>query len=273
MTVVSSLWIGSSLSTLERACITSFLRHGHEFDLYLYDPIDGIPAGCRVLDAASILPRSRVFAHAAGEGRGSVGGFSDMFRYELLWSRGGWWVDLDVFCLSHELPALDCVIGRQGPKVINGAVLQFPAGHPFIAAAREACQAASAEWDWGQLGPDLLTRLVAQQGLHVLPPSAFYPIDWQHYWAVLDPRRSADVLRRIRGAACLHLWNEMLRRIQLDKSVLPPPGSVLRALYEATIGVDGFVQEYVLSPDCPDNAIDLRIRPFNPSRIEGPRGG
>ena len=34
---------------------------------------------------------------------GSVAGFSNLFRYELLRRDGGWWVDTDVLCLAAEL--------------------------------------------------------------------------------------------------------------------------------------------------------------------------
>ncbi len=273
MTLISGLWIGPRFSPLERACIASFLRHGYCFDLYTYGPVADVPEGCRIVSAESILPQARIFVHATGEGQGSIGAFSDLFRYELLLRQGGWWVDLDVFCLSASLPEREIVIARQGPTAVNGAVLRFPPHHPLIAAARAACESASAQTDWGEIGPHLLTRLVRELGLQsqVLPPAIFYPVDWQHYWAVLDPRRSADVLQRLQGAACLHLWNEMLRRMQIDKDVLPPLGSVLRALYESTIGLDGFAHEYTLAPGCPDNALDLRIRSFDPSRIEGHR--
>ncbi|MBB6091974.1 hypothetical protein HNQ60_000820 [Povalibacter uvarum] len=262
MARVSGLWIGSPLSPLERACIASFLTRGHQFDLFTYEEIPGVPDGCRVLDAAEVLPRERVFAHSAGVGRGSVAAFSDCFRYELLYRHGGWWVDLDVFCLTDSLPDAGFVVGRQGPTIINSAILRAPAGHPVVAAARSACETKSSEVEWGELGPDLLTRLMRQHGLDAtaFPPEVFYPVDWQHYWAVLDPRRAADVLNRMRSAACIHLWNEMLRRIQFDKNVLPPQGSVLRSLYEASIGVSEFTHEYALAVDCAPNALQLEIR-------------
>lgn len=266
MARVSGLWIGSSLSPLERACVTSFLARGHQFDLFAYDEIAGVPSRCRVLDAAHVLPRERVFTHRAGVGQGSVAAFSDVFRYELLHRFGGWWVDLDVYCLTDTLPDAGFVIGRQGPTVINCAILRAPAGHPVIAAARTACETRSSEVEWGELGPDLLTPLMREHGLEAtaFPPEVFYPVDWQHYWAVLDPRRTADVLLRMRGAACVHLWNDMLRRIALDKNVLAPAGSVLRMLYEETIGTAGFAQEYVLEPGCTPDALRLTVRPYNP---------
>ncbi|HEY6642843.1 hypothetical protein [Povalibacter sp.] len=262
MATISGLWIGARLSPLERSCIASFLGRGHQFDLYVYEPVADVPDGCRLADAATTLPARRVFAHSQGEGRGSVAAFSDLFRYELLMRRGGWWADLDVFCLGDRLPDEDTVIGRQGQTVVNGAVLRFPPAHPLIAAAREACETAAADCAWGEIGPDLLTRLVREHDLQsrVQPPAVFYPVDWQHYWAVLDPRRSADVLRRMQGAVCIHLWNEMLRRIRFDKFVLPPPGSVLRMLYEATLAVGAFDREYVLAEQSPPEALHLEVR-------------
>lgn len=266
MARVTGLWVGSSLSPLERACIASFLARGHAFDLYAYDDIGSVPAGCRILDATSILPRDRIFLHAGGEGQGSLGTFSDVFRYRLLRQHGGWWVDLDVFCLSDQLPEADVVIGRQDRSLINSAVLRFPPQHELIVEACERSAASAADVNWAEIGPVLLTRLIETHGLQsrVLPAQVFYPIAWQHYWAVLDPRRSIDVLNRLRGAACLHLWNEMLRRIALDKNVLPPQGSVLRGLYEATIGVAGFSHEYTLAADCADNEFRLEVRALRP---------
>lgn len=263
MAIISGLWIGPRLTPLEQACIASFLRHGHQFDLYVYEPVADVPDGCRLVDATPILPARRVFAQSVGEGRGSVAAFSDLFRYELLMQRGGWWADLDVFCLCDRLPDEDIVIGRQSQAVVNGAVLRFPPAHPLIMAARQACDTAAADCAWGEIGPDLLTRLVREQGLQsrVLPPEVFYPIDWQHYWAVLDPRRSADVLQRMQGAVCIHLWNEMLRRIEFDKFILPPPGSVLRMLYETTLAVGVFDHEYSLAERLPPEALQLEIRP------------
>src|SRR5688572_29281920 len=126
MVSVSGLWVGPSLSPLERACIASFLQHGHQFELYVYGPVTGVPDGCRLEDAASILPADRVFVHTDGEAQGSVAAFADVFRYELLHRRGGWWVDLDVFCLSPALPDAGFVIGRQSQNVINGAILRAP---------------------------------------------------------------------------------------------------------------------------------------------------
>lgn len=103
--VVNGLWIGSGLSMLELLTIQSFLDHGHHFRLWCYDKIDtDLPNGVEIMDANEIIPQHRVFRYRKknqfGHGKGSVSGFSDIFRYKLLHDNGGWWVDMDVTCIK-----------------------------------------------------------------------------------------------------------------------------------------------------------------------------
>jgi hypothetical protein len=260
MTVVNGLWIGERLSPVERACVQSFLNHGHEFHLYVYDLVADVPVGCRLRDAAEIVPPDRIFTHRDGVAKGSLATFSNLFRFELLLARGGWWMDMDVYCLTPGLPDDGVVIGRQDPRLINDAVLRFPAGHALLKTAAAEARAKGVDAEWTEIGPALLTRLLESDPLAdaVFPARVFYPIHFSQFWTVLDPRRTEFALGQIRGAACLHLWNEMWRRANLDKNVLPPDGSLMRGLYEATIGTHGFDREYVLAAECPDDRLQLR---------------
>jgi hypothetical protein len=261
MATINGLWIGATLSPMERACVQSFLRFGHEFRLYAYDPIDNVPAGCTLCDASDVVPASDVFVHEQAVGKGSLATFSDLFRYELLYKHGGWWMDMDVFCLTPSLPNLSVVIGRQDAQLINGAVLHFPAGHPAMGAAVKEARSLGRDVAWLKIGPEILTRLASSGELAgaVLPSQVFYPLHFSQFWMTCDPRRTAAAAERLKGAACLHLWNEMFRRAGIDKRILPPDGSLLRNMYEWTIGVDGFTHEYVLAPDSPQESLSLRI--------------
>jgi hypothetical protein len=261
MTVINGLWIGERLSPLERACAQSFLQNGYEFHLYVYDTVANVPDGCVLRDAAEIISADEIFVHQSGVAKGSLATFSNLFRFELLLARGGWWMDMDMYCLTAGLPDDGIVIGRQDPQLINDAVLRFPAGHALLRTAATEARAKGIDADWTEIGPALLTRLLESDPLAdaVFPAPVFYPIHFSQFWIVLDPRRTAYALERIRGAACLHFWNEMWRRANLDKNILPPEGSLLRGLYEATIGTAGFTREYVLAPNCPDDLLQLRV--------------
>lgn len=102
---VHGLWIGDMLSPLELLTIHSFLDKGHEFKLWLYDELKTpLPKGVLIGDANDIIPREKIFRYKNksqfGHGKGSVAGFSDIFRYKLLHDHGGWWVDMDITCLK-----------------------------------------------------------------------------------------------------------------------------------------------------------------------------
>lgn len=103
---INALWIGHRLSNAEMLTIYSFLKNGHTFTLWAYDNIENkLPYGTILKDASEIIPRKKVFCYKNtnqfGHGKGSYAGFSDIFRYKLLYEHGGWWVDMDVTCLKH----------------------------------------------------------------------------------------------------------------------------------------------------------------------------
>jgi len=103
--IVHSLWIGKSLTQLELLTLISFTTNGHLFYLWTYNEIETpLPSGVVVRDANEILHSSKIFkykySNQYGHGKGSYAGFSDLFRYALLYKFGGWWVDMDVTCLK-----------------------------------------------------------------------------------------------------------------------------------------------------------------------------
>lgn len=105
--IVHGMWIGNTLGSIELLTLKSFVRAGHEFHLWVYSPLTtDVPAGVVIEDAHTIIPKDQVFqypedAHMDMEfGKGSYAGFSDLFRYKLLYEHGGWWTDMDVTCLK-----------------------------------------------------------------------------------------------------------------------------------------------------------------------------
>jgi hypothetical protein len=103
--IINGLWIGNELSNLELLTIHSFVNNGHEFHLWSYNNFkEALPEGAVLKDANEIIFEKEIFryeeATVSGIGNGSVAGFSDIFRYKLLYEKGGWWVDMDVTCLK-----------------------------------------------------------------------------------------------------------------------------------------------------------------------------
>jgi hypothetical protein len=234
---IHMLWIGPRLSALERLSIASFLAHGHQVRLFTYGDVEGIPAGVEHHDAREVLPASQVFTYASGFGKGSVAGFSNMFRYKLLLDHGGIWCDCDVVCLLPFDFAAEYVIAREripphapdgaGEK-LNPCVMKVPRNSRVML----ECYAICTELDknsisWGDIGPDLVTKRFARHRLeeHALPPSAFCPVDWWEADRLVAPGGHEPT-----GAHAVHFWNEVWHHNAIDKDASYPADSLYEIL-------------------------------------------
>lgn len=236
--VVRTLWLGDRLPPAQRACLASFVRVGHAVELFTYQPALEVPAGVCVRDAREVLPESRVFVYgeAAGINAGSMAGFSNVFRYEMLRRMGGYWVDTDVFCV-RPLPDAPVVIASERTKLglthPTSCVLKCPSGH----ALAERCAEVAAAQDiktlrFGEIGPRLVAMVVAELQLDgaVVEPEVFCPVDWFEYARLNEPGASVRITDQTLG---VHLWNEMWR---LTGREIPWPGqtgSLLSRLAQA----------------------------------------
>jgi hypothetical protein len=247
-------WHGSPLSRIERLCLSSFVAHGHNVLLHVYDEPANIPKGITLADASAILPRDRLFKHAK---TGSFALFADSFRYRLLLEHGGLWVDTDVVCLKPFEFATPEIYAWQDELIINNAVLGLPKGHRLAQWMNDVCERPNRilpydsvkmrrrklmrQWlpgnalrhvAWGETGPNGLTA--AARHLHctgaALPFWHFYPIPYSNWHTVFDSslRDNPGVLSASHG---LHLWNDMSRRSPgFDKDGCFPPDSLFEQL-------------------------------------------
>lgn len=215
---VQALWIGRRLSAMERLSIASFLHHGHDYHLFAYEDVEGLPAGAILRDAGEILPESMIFQY---RDFASYAGFSNYFRYKLLFDHGGWWADTDLVCLrpfdfdepyvfaSEQMP--------DGRVLASSGVIKAPAGSEAMAYAWGRCLARDPRGlAWGETGPMLVGQTIARFGLesHLEPPRAFSPLGFHEWRCLIDPAftRTCDD-----STLAIHLWNEMWRRDGMDK--------------------------------------------------------
>ncbi len=208
---MQSLWIGERLTAMERACVESFLQNGHGFDLYVYNDVEGIPVGVTVRDANEIIPCTQLHFGAFR----AIATFADFFRYKLLFDRGGWWVDTDLYCLRPFDFTDDYVFSSEdrpgGIAHVNNGVLKAPAGSDFMLWCWQECwRRDPANIPWGDCGPQLMAQAIAKFGMEsrVRPPEAFCPIPYYHWWKLtLDSHREFGP-----QTYGVHLWREMWAR-------------------------------------------------------------
>ncbi len=134
---INSLWIGKTLSQLELLTIHSFRALGYRFKLWVYEPLEtALPNDVVVGDASTIIPICKIFAYrnknTFGHGKGSYAGFSDIFRYKLLYEKGGWWVDMDVTCLHPFNFESPYVFRSHHDLSVVGNVMKCPKGSKLM---------------------------------------------------------------------------------------------------------------------------------------------
>lgn len=237
--VIQSLWVGSHLPALQVLSLRSFLAHGHEYHLYAFGRPENTPPGVTVIDAESILPRDSVFTYQHGFGKGSYSAFSNQFRYQLLFDKGGWWVDTDVVCLCPFDFAADFVFAteRDPNRRVSAAscVIKSPSGADYLRYCLDVC--ASKNKDaiaWGEIGPRLMSEAIERfdLGRHCVPPHVFNPIDYSSFGEILEPGFD---LSRISNSHAVHLWNQKWTTHYLDQDFDGAPDSLyahLRRQYQ-----------------------------------------
>ena len=237
---VQSFWYQGKLSPWEQLCLSSFVKHGYDVDLYSYDSHLESPPRIVVRDATQILPETDVFFYKTAAAVGKISAFSNLFRYVLLRERGGWWIDTDVICLKRLPDSEGFLVGYEDENTINGAIIYSEPRNPILIDAAEKCKAVGKDASWGEAGPRLLTHLVKAHGMvgKALPVHVFYPIHWSevaHMLLLPEYREQAKI--RCERSSALHLYNEMLARVGVPKSLLPPGGSILSDIFQE-YGVD-----------------------------------
>jgi len=215
--------VGPRLSKMERTCISSYLRHGHRFRLFTYEQIAGVPAGTIIEDANSIVPAGEIARFQ------NLANFSDYFRYSMLLKRGGWWVDLDAYCVKPfdftEPYVFSTQYERNGDAdEVNSGVIKAPAQSDMM----RYCLGRVAQMDvrktgWAEIGPALMVESVRRFKFekYVKPSRVFCPLHYFEAPSNMTSQASGGTTFHA-DTRSVHSWNEEWRRVGLDKDAAYP---------------------------------------------------
>jgi glycosyl transferase-like sugar-binding protein len=253
-------WSEGPLNWVSQLCLRSFTRFsGVTVHLYSYDPdLNPDLSGCVCHDASEYLPREvhdRVKTSFGGTFGGAYGytAAADLFRYKLLYEKGGWYFDTDCLLLKPLTPLFDrdYVFGLHTKTEVNNAVIKFPKGEAVLDQLyKESIQKVPDPDTWPSgIGPSLFTQYLKKFGLTdlALPRGYFYALSWweqqqssildenpyilhlyasakESFQSKIDPRiksleRQIEALRRQIAVLNNSLSLRMARKIPLGKAI------------------------------------------------------
>lgn len=250
--IFHALWIGESLPAMAAGCLRSFIRLGHRVQMYIYDEVEGLPEGLEIKDANQVVPRERIFRHHRTN---SLSSFSDHFCYTLLNTRGGTWIDCDLYCLRPIPPDEEILLGVQDAKTINKSLLRLPKGSQMTKDLLGIFEHRQSYLPWllpstrrrawlrhhflrkpyyavipfATTGPVAVSWFLRQAGLESVakPRDVFYPLPFDE--ALRATEADFDVRQYITSNTwTIHLWNEVLRQ----RKEPPEPGSLIDRIEE-----------------------------------------
>jgi len=188
---ISALWVGDNpLNTIAWMSINSFVqRLKYPYTLYTYNPELEVPEGVTLKDASKILPKSTIWTTKEGYNKGGVSGaFSDEFRFKLLLTKGGIWVDADVICLKYFYLGSGYLFTSQqhfdNPTWAASCFIKIPRRRNRGRDVLRRCIREIGKLDkdkiyHGQIGPDLLEGVTAHMGITKAPYYFVNSVDWE----------------------------------------------------------------------------------------------
>lgn len=234
---VQSLWVGPSLSELEIFSIKSFQKLGHKFILYTYEKVKNVPSGTIIKDGNKIIKKKDLFKFNT-----SFLPFSDLFRYKMLYDKGGYWVDLDMIALKPLKFKEPFIFSsertiQKGPyrhrtlkEVSNIGILKAPKKSDFYKELYEKCldegtNNVKENIQFMKTMRTILEKYNYQK--YVKPAKMFCPLDWWHTKDAFYPKcciskygvSGYDVDSILKKSHTVHMWRSLMyKRHKIDLS-------------------------------------------------------
>jgi len=248
---VASMWIGSTLSYLERVVIQSFLDRGHNFTLYTLHPVANVPDGVVLRDARTILVPP--FEMDCDRVRFTAGIYSDLFRLEMIAMTDAIWVDLDAYCVApfdFEGPYVFGSTRKRRASPNNGVLglptdsaalsmlrifLNDPNPIPWWWNARRTGallekRAAGVRYGienfaWSFSGPLALRKALEKTGeiTHILSKDVLYPVGFNQSDLLLSPDTPVEMIETPRTRS-VHLFGATKLTLIGQHGGRPPAG-------------------------------------------------
>ena len=236
-----AMWVGGSLTKIQKTSLASFIYYGHDLTLFVYDMDLDVPEGVIKKDANQIISYEKIFLVD-----GTYAAFSDLFRYKMIDVFDLIWVDADVICLDSDWNLKDnTFIGREKTDTENltGSVLKLPQGSDVLRYMIDKSNSFDqTKIIWAEVGPSLVTEAIEKFNYleYVQPYTTFSGISWFEWSKIWNPEYKDEIinLNKTRKTKSISVYNHTCTINGIDKENLPP-GSAIDYFYKKFVLKEG----------------------------------
>lgn len=222
------MWFGDSLTKIQEISLSSFIYHGHEVSIFVYNKKLVVPKGVIKLDANEIILESDVFTV-----KDTYAAFSDVFRYQMINKTGLPWADADTICVSDEWNFKDSIYaGYEGRNVVGG-VLSLPQDHPALKyMIKRSSNFDKEKINWSEIGPTLVNESFKKFRLmkYVYSEETFCGIHYSEWNKLWEPEHLQEIKELEKKSHSISAYNSMATFSGIDKNNLPK-GSAMEYFY------------------------------------------
>lgn len=255
MEIANFFWIGK-LTTYEKKCIQSFVKHNFMVRVWSFVEITDLPEGATWCDAGKIISKDLLqkVQHPMHDqidnkkdNHANYAAISDIFRTNIGSKLDGWYFDADCFCLKDESEfktlrnnkpfVMSYEDVSHSGYVANGVMFASSEISKLLTYITEQkCIEYNYEFpEWTFIGPSLVSQIIKENNFtkHIGNYSDFYAIGWREMNVFLDPNLLQIALNKTKNSYITHIWNSQLNQVYDIKNKLPPEGSYLDHLFKS----------------------------------------
>lgn len=238
-----TLWFGNEPTLLQQISWNSYLYHGHELYIYLYDMSIKVPNGAIKKDANEIMLEKDIFLTKFDDPLcgGGHQQFADLFRLHMLKKTDFIWTDSDMVCLTDTWPDpepylfgffVDTPHPAKGPIRINNDILYINNDEILDDLINNfVCMPTATKGDQIKYGPVLLTDIISKHNLmHVVKEErVFHPIRYSHTRDFLNPLIFEYTKKLISNSIAVSLFNSswLMHSLEIPKMESTPQENTL----------------------------------------------
>lgn len=239
----ATFWTGP-IDALEKACLSSFSRNGHEVILYSYGEHKS-SHWYSVRDASEIMEK-KYLNQFITNGKPNIAHFADAFRIMMFTKTPFIWIDCDLLMVQQlSFDPLKDLLVRESRRHIIAAILRIADQNIASRALDLIMQQVGRDLPWAA-PQNIIPKAMAEGGYHgeIKSPSLYNPVPADEFYKLLLPEFKDECAAICANAQTIHLYNNILQKVGFFKDLLPPEGSYLYNILAPYHNDMGFIGTY-----------------------------